>query len=138
MDAGSEYTGNDFQCDVALAHPERLTIVHETGHALAFHHTRPDYETHIVVAPKAHIASLTALTQADEPVARELFGVVQEVAREIEPSKGAARVILNVGEYQESQHLHVHVVSGPRRSHDRGGVGTAARTDATDSPESLS
>ena len=114
MDEGQEDTG-DFYCDLALPHPERLAIVHETARVLAFHHTQPSYETHIVVVPKVHITSLTTLTEADEPVVRELLRVVQQVARTVEQSQGAARVITNLGRYQESRHLHVHVVSGGER-----------------------
>lgn len=71
---------------------------------------------HIVVVPKAHISSLTTLTKADEPVVRELFGVVRDVARELGQSHDAARVITKVGWYQESKHLHIHVVSVEERS----------------------
>jgi histidine triad (HIT) family protein len=41
--------------------------------------------------------------------------VVQRVTAEIERDHGAARVVTNVGAYQDSQHLHVHVVSGSAR-----------------------
>ena len=112
---GGEYTGADYYCDVALPYPDRLAIVHDGKAVLAFHHTRPRYDTHIVVVPKAHITSLTTLTEADEPVVRELLRVVLEVTRMIEQSQGKARVITNVGHYQESKHLHVHVVSGDPR-----------------------
>lgn len=115
MEGEVGYTGADFYCDVALPHPERLTVVHDGSGVLAFHHIRPSYETHLVVVPKAHLTSLTTLTAADEPVVRELLEVVQEVARLVEHSHGAARVITNVGRYQESKHLHVHVVSGAPR-----------------------
>ncbi len=87
-------------------------IVHESDLVLAFQHTRPSYDTHIVVVPKPHIESLTSLTEADEPAVRELLKVVREVARTVEISEGGARVTTNVGRYQESKHLHVHVVSG--------------------------
>lgn len=62
---GSEitaYQGNDFYCDVAIPHSQELQIVFEDECVLAFHHTRPFWQTHIVVAPKAHIASLDSET----------------------------------------------------------------------------
>ena len=114
-----DYTGPDFYCDVALAHPERLAIVRDTAGVLAFHHTRPRYETHVVVVPRTHISSLTTLTEKDEPVVRELLRVVRDVASEVEQTTGAARVITNIGAYQESKHLHVHVVSGVPLSGER-------------------
>ena len=109
------YAGSDLYCDVALPHPDRLMVVHDGEGVLAFHHTRPRYDTHIVVVPKRHVSSLTSLTDADAPVVRELLEVVQEVSRLVEQSHGAARVITNLGRYQEPKHLHVHVVSGERR-----------------------
>jgi histidine triad (HIT) family protein len=44
----------------------------------------------------------------------ELLSVVREVAGQVLAAHGAARVITNLGEYQESKHLHWHVVSGAR------------------------
>ncbi len=46
------YDGDDFDCDVAIPHPERLAVVHESERVLAFHHTRPFWETHVLVTPK--------------------------------------------------------------------------------------
>lgn len=109
------YDGDDFYCDVAISNPERLSLVHESERVLAFHHTRPFWETHIVVTPKAHLASLTTLGAEDEPTVRELLGVVQAIARDVEESTGAAGVLTNLGRYQDSKHLHIHVHSGPRR-----------------------
>ncbi|SDS79519.1 HIT domain-containing protein [Microlunatus soli] len=111
----SEYGGDDFYCDVAIPDPSRLQVVHEDDLVLAFHHTRPFWQNHIVVVPKRHIGSLTTLTAADEPDARRLLEVVQSVAAETERATGAAAVLTNLGDYQDSKHLHIHVHSGPRR-----------------------
>lgn len=112
MSEHATYAGADFYCDVAVPHPELLVVVYESAAVLAFHHTRPSWETHLVVVPKRHITSLTTVTSADESVVRELLAVVQQVGCSLESTHGAARVITNVGQYQESKHLHVHVVSG--------------------------
>lgn len=109
------YDGDDFYCDVALPGVAVLDVVHDGPGILAFHHTRPYWEVHIVVVPKRHVRSLTTLTDADEPLVRELLRVVAEVAGEVEREHGAARVVTNVGGYQDSKHLHVHVASGRRR-----------------------
>ena len=109
------YDGDDFYCDVAIPHPERLAVVHDSELVLAFHHTKPFWETHVVVIPKEHLGSLTTLVARDEPIVRELLSVVQSVAREVEVSRGAAGVLTNLGRSQDSKHLHVHVHSGPRR-----------------------
>lgn len=109
------YEGSDFYCDVALPHPDRLEVVFDDERVLAFHHTRPFWETHIVVVPKRHIASLTSVDEADADDVRALFRAVQVIAREVEAEHGAAAVLTNLGGYQDSKHLHVHVHHGQRR-----------------------
>ena len=114
MTAG-DYTGDDFYCDVALEDPSALEVVHDGVGVLAFHHTRPYWPVHVVVVPKVHVPSLTDLTGADEDLLRELLGVVQLVARRLEVEHGEARVLTNLGRYQDSKHLHIHVASGEHR-----------------------
>ena len=65
--------------------------------------------------PKRHIASLTSVAAGDEADVRALLAVVQSVAREVEREHGAAAVLTNLGTYQDSKHLHVHVHSGSQR-----------------------
>ena len=108
------YDGDDFYCDVALADVGALDVVEETDQVLAYHHTRPYRPVHVVVIPKRHVGSLTTLTADDEPLVRDMFAVVQRVAAQVESEHGAAAVLTNLGEYQDSKHLHVHVLSGAR------------------------
>jgi histidine triad (HIT) family protein len=108
------YRGNDFYCDVAIPHTDLLDVVHEDDRVLAFHHTRPFWAVHIVVVPKRHIPSLTTATAADEADVRALLATVQSVARDVESRHGAAAVLSNLGAYQDSKHLHVHIHSGSR------------------------
>lgn len=110
------YSGDDFYCDVAIPDPDALDIVYDDEHVLAFHHTRPFWQTHIVVVPKRHIASLTTVSSEDAQLMERLFAVVQTIARDIEERVGAAAVLTNLGRYQDSKHLHVHVHSGGLRS----------------------
>ena len=106
------YDGTDFYCDVAIPGSTGLDVVHEDDRVLAYHHTRPFWPTHVVVVPKRHIASFTSVTAEDEDDVRALLRVVQQVARQVEQSEGAAAVLTNLGRYQDSKHLHVHVSSG--------------------------
>ena len=64
---------------------------------------------HIVVVPKRHVASLL---EAENELLIELFAVIKEVAASVTNEHGAARVLTNLGEYQDSKHLHFHVLSG--------------------------
>jgi histidine triad (HIT) family protein len=40
--------------------------------------------------------------------------VAKQVARNILAEKGAVRVLTNLGDYQDSKHLHFHVYSGEK------------------------
>lgn len=106
------YQGDDFYCDVALPNLDALDVVHDGDGVVAYHHTRPFWPVHIVVVPKRHVPSLTDTTGADDALARELLAVVQRVASTVEAEYGAAAVLTNLGGYQDSKHLHIHVSSG--------------------------
>ncbi len=106
------YSGNDFYCDVALKDTSALTVEHETEDVLAFHHTRPFWPVHIVIIPKKHIPSFTNRTPGDDALINKVLDVVKMIATKVESEKGAARVLTNLGEYQDSKHLHFHVSSG--------------------------
>ncbi|MFC4516390.1 HIT family protein [Streptomyces ehimensis] len=101
---------SDFYCDEALSGRTPVTVVAETATVLAFEHTRPSYPVHIVVVPKRHVPSLIDLGDRGEKVIGEVMAVVREVAARVCGEHGAASVVTNVGSYQESKHLHVHVV----------------------------
>ena len=102
----------DFYCDEVLSGRTRVKVVCETDNVLAYHHTRPFWPTHIVVIPKRHIASLLTLEPGDTPLLIELLGVIREVAGEVVAEHGACRVLTNLGQYQDSKHLHWHVCAG--------------------------
>lgn len=103
---------DDFYCEEVLSGRTAVEKVLETENVLAYRHTRPFWETHIVVIPKRHISSLLELKAADDPLLLELFVVIKQVATMVCDERGAARVLTNLGEYQESKHLHFHVNSG--------------------------
>ena len=103
---------SDFYCEQVLSGKTRVEKILETDNVLAYYHTKPFYETHIVVIPKRHISSLLTLEKADEEIFLELFSIIRQVAARVVTEKGAARVLTNLGKYQESKHLHFHVYSG--------------------------
>lgn len=109
----------DFYCDNVLSGLVEVRKVHETENVLAYHHTRPFWETHIVVIPKRHISSLLTLGREEDTLLAELFEVIRKVAAEVVSKSGAARVLTNLGEYQDSKHLHFHVYAGERTSGDQ-------------------
>jgi histidine triad (HIT) family protein len=102
---------SDFYCDEVLSGNTRVEKVFETEKVLAYYHTRPFWETHIVVIPKTHVDTLLTV---ETELLGELMDVVKTVATKMLEEKGAARVLTNLGEYQDSKHLHFHVYSGER------------------------
>ena len=110
---------DDFYCDEALSGNTKINIVIETDDVLAFHHTRPYWPVHIVVIPKMHVPSLIDLGPAGESILPALLAVVREVAEQVTEKHGACRVLTNLGQYQESKHLHIHVSSGEPLDRER-------------------
>ena len=105
---------DDYYCENVLSGQIEVSVVCETENVLAYHNTRPFWETPIVVIPKRHISSLLTLKKSDETPFLELFDVIRQVAADVVVEKGAARVLTNLGEYQDSKHLHFHVYFGER------------------------
>lgn len=103
---------DDFYCDEVLSGHTAVVKVHETANVLAYNHTRPSFPVHIVVVPTRHISSLIALEEADNEILLELLSVIRKIAAQITSEYGACRVITNIGTYQDSKHLHWHVVFG--------------------------
>lgn len=99
----------DFYCEEVFSGRTEVEKVLETENVLAYHHTRPFWPVHIVVVPKRHVASLL---EADDELLTEIFGVIKQVAAQVTAEHGAARVLTNLGNYQDSKHLHFHINTG--------------------------
>lgn len=106
---------SDFYCEEVLSGKTPVEKVFETDRVLAYNHTRPFWPVHIVVIPKTHVDSL--LTVEDELLI-ELMDVAKKVAESVLDEHGAARVLTNLGDYQDSKHLHFHVISGQQNRPD--------------------
>ncbi len=106
-----KYEGNDIYCDLIIPRKIDIRVVKETENILAFNHTRPFWPVHIVITPKKHIDSLLTL-DLESPIAMELLKTVQEVAESVKSEHGSCRVVTNLGEYQDSKHIHIHVSKG--------------------------
>lgn len=102
----------DFYCEEVLSGRTPVLKVIETDNVLAYHHTRPFYPVHIVVVPKKHISSLITLESDENDLLIELMNIIKKVASQVVAEHGACRVTTNLGNYQDSKHLHFHVVYG--------------------------
>lgn len=101
---------NDFYCDEVFSGKIKVEIVKETKNILAFYHTKPYYPVHIIVTPKKHILSILELN--NNAIVVELFDVLKSVANDIKKGYKSCRIVTNLGEYQDSKHLHFHIIHG--------------------------
>ena len=106
----------DFYCDFVLNNTIDVQKIKETENVLAYYHTRPHWPVHIVVIPIKHIPSLLHLQDEDDEIILELLEVIKEVAEHVKKEHGAARVLTNLGNYQDSKHLHLHISSGDSKT----------------------
>jgi histidine triad (HIT) family protein len=89
------------------------TKVASTEGVYAFRDINPAAPTHVLVIPKAHIASAADLGPEHAELLTEIFQVGQRVATE-EGIGDAYRLVSNVGAGagQSVFHLHFHVIGG--------------------------
>ena len=95
------------------------TKVMETEGVLAFEDLNPGAPHHVLVVPKAHVASIADLAVEQPEGARiwaELLSVVQRIAASRPDLANGWRLVSNVGENggQSVLHLHLHVLGGRR------------------------
>ena len=91
------------------------TKVYEDELVLAFRDIAPQAPTHILVVPKAHIASVAEIDEKNSAVVSHIFEVIARIARE-EGLTGGYRVVSNCGDDagQTVHHLHFHILGGKK------------------------
>ncbi len=103
----------DIYCQQIIPGILKVEIVFETDLVMAFHHTKPYWERHVVIIPKQHIESLSSYVGTNE-LNNDLFEAIQVVTKLFEDKYGGCRISSNVGSYQTSKHLHWYVHQGKR------------------------
>ena len=95
------------------------TKVYEDDLVLAFRDITPKAPTHILVIPKAHIASAAEITTENSGVIAHVFEVISQLAKQEGLTEGF-RVVSNCGEHggQSVHHLHFHLLGGAQLSLD--------------------
>ena len=90
------------------------TRVAEDELAIAIRDIAPRAPTHILVMPRAHVASAADLTDGDAPLTGRLLAMAAEIARAEGIAEGGYRIVTNVGTWggQSVDHLHFHVMGG--------------------------
>lgn len=101
---------NDFYCDFVLNQKIEVKKEIETDSVLAFHHTKPSWSFHVVIIPKQHVRQLLELQET--AVISQIFSAAQEIIKKYNLHESNYKIITNGGSFQDSQHLHFHLVSG--------------------------
>ena len=99
-------------CKIAAGEiPSR--IAYEDEDILCFHDINPQAPVHVLVIPRAHIASVDGVTAENSAVVAHIFATVPKIAALLGLS-GGYRVITNCGPdaCQSVKHLHFHILGG--------------------------
>lgn len=94
-------------------------VVYQDDELFVFHDIHPWAPVHFLMIPKAHIASMAQLTDADAGLMGRMMVLAPKLALQegCNPyPDGGFRILSNIGDEggQEVRHLHVHVMGGPR------------------------
>ena len=91
-----------------------VDIVYEDELVLAFRDIAPSAPVHILIIPKAEIATVNDVTAADEAALGRLFSVAAKIAASEGIARDGYRLIVNCNAHggQEVFHLHMHLVGG--------------------------
>ncbi len=88
-----------------------MKTILETEHALVIKHPSPTYPLHLLILPKAGWRNLSEVAGTSR-FWSELPGLVERLAAENNLHNKGYRLIINSGEYQDVELLHLHFVSG--------------------------
>ena len=93
--------------------------VYEDEDMLVFHDIHPWAPVHFLMVPKIHLASMAQVGSEHEALLGRMMSLAPKLALQegCRPyPEGGFRVVINTGQEggQEVQHLHVHVIGGPR------------------------
>lgn len=104
----------DFYCEEVLSGKTKVKTLYESDKVIAYHHTKPFYEIHIVVVPKEHISDLTCVTDKHKDLIWEMMKAAKNIIKDLKTKVSGIRLLTNFGDYQDSPHLHFHIISGKK------------------------
>jgi histidine triad (HIT) family protein len=88
---------------------------HEDEELLVFHDIHPWAPVHVLIIPKTHIATMYDVDPEHDALLGRMLGLAPRLMRQLGVDNGF-RTLINTGAdgRQEVQHLHMHVIGGPR------------------------
>ena len=100
-------------CDIAAKKiPAR--IAGETDHLVAFHDTKPQAPTHLLIVPRRHVAGVGDLSETDAELGGRMMLFAADLAEELGLDRNGYRLVVNHGPAagQTVAHLHLHLLGG--------------------------
>lgn len=91
------------------------TIVFENDQVIAFTNIHPVAETHLLIVPKEHIASVMNIENSD--FFADMVKAAQALIKEKNIENGY-KLVFNGGKYQAVPHLHWHLLGGEMKDKD--------------------
>ncbi len=97
-----------------VAHEIPASIVYEDERLVAFNDINPQAPMHVLLVPKAHIATLNDLSAADDRIVGELVRRAAAIAKDRGISAGGYRTVFNTNREagQTVFHIHLHLLGG--------------------------
>ena len=88
---------------------------HEDDELLVFHDIAPWAPVHVLIIPKEHIATMYDTEERHQALLGRMTAMAPKLMRELGVTNGF-RIVVNTGHdgRQEVQHVHMHVMGGPR------------------------
>jgi histidine triad (HIT) family protein len=102
----------DWYCEDVLSGGMPVRKVFEDERVMAFHHPYPEAEIHVVVIPKAHVASLLAERARDGELLSSMVDAIQRTAKQLGLDTSGFFVRANAAAPDVTPHMHWHVM-GP-------------------------
>lgn len=89
-------------------------IVRESEELVAFNDINPQAPRHVLIIPKAHIASVNDLQADEAALVGKMFLLAKEIAEDHEFSETGYRLVMNTGKHagQSVFHVHLHMLGG--------------------------
>src|SRR3989344_2676264 len=87
-------------------------LIAENDNVIVLNDINPVAKVHILIVPKKHIESVSALSAGDGGDLVEMFKEATEIASQNKLS--AYRLSFNAGRYQHVPHLHMHLLAGSK------------------------
>jgi histidine triad (HIT) family protein len=87
----------------------------EDNELIVFHDIAPWAPVHVLIIPKTHIATLYEIDDSHAPLLGRMLALAPKLMRDLGVTNGF-RTLINTGRdgLQEVQHVHMHVMGGPR------------------------